>query len=191
MKTTYMCKKNYAVGVKTILPGSDRCPASTFQMLRVLEVCGAQIPSIHLTTHPHRDIIDFTYISCGGADAPKHNRGPKNEQPARARNTQPASSVRNGTAVRFQRVLRSTGSGASKIRDVTLRSERWALGYRGGQGVRIFTPFLLPGEGSLRRWWVGRPGTSAARAQDIPQADRRCHGLRTRVEATRPLDASD
>lgn len=191
MKIAYPCKQNYAVNVKAILPGLIEYWAWRDNSETRFEIVYLRSFQIGLTTRWSMYIIVFTYIATGGRYAAENTRGYEGEQPARTGNTQPTPSLRNRPAVCIQRVLRPTGSGAGEIRDATVRSDGWALGYRGGKGIRIFKTLLLPGPGGLRRGRIGRPRTAEARAQNISQAHRRGHGLPTRVEAKRPIDSSD
>ncbi len=88
-----------------------------------------------------------------------------------------ASCLCYGGVVFGQRILRSSRSGTSQIRDASTGSGRWATRFEGIKDVRLFPGFILSDTTFIRPTRISWPYASSARPQTCSQVNRRCNGI--------------
>jgi hypothetical protein len=82
-----------------------------------------------------------------------------------------------GRVVFGQRILRSSRSGASQIRNASAGSGRWTTCFEGIKNVRLFPGFILSDTTFIQPTRISRSYASSARAQTCSQVNRRCNGI--------------
>ncbi len=162
-----LCKANFAVTVKTIVP-HVLAPATNPDVVFPSLMCRLYIEPAHqhltsdLTMPIYFGIFNITHLQ-HNSDGPETKVRSQVASASRTRFVEPQIPPGHRRTVSDSRVFRSSRFGASQIRDAAPSSNRGTSGQPIGECLRVLAPFLLPGAGGLpaRR----TPGTHAAEAR--------------------------
>ena len=162
-----LCKANFAVTVKTIMP-HVLAPATNPDVVFPSLMCRLYIEPAHqhltsdLTMPIYFGIFNITHLQ-HNSDGPETKVRSQVASASRTWFVEPQIPPGHRRTVSDSRVFRSSRFGASQIRDAAPSSNRGTSGQPIGECLRVLAPFLLPGAGGLpaRR----TPGTHAAEAR--------------------------
>lgn len=165
-------KANYAVYVMVFMP----------LVTRVRTDLGIRMPKILVVARYYRACYYIKWYIYSYYPARKiHGRVIRSQ--AAAAETAGLSAPQIGSGARYpllaERILRSSGSGAGKVRNAATGPHRWHFRHRSSAAIWIFARRLLSRAGCVQPWWPSRPFPTAERAKTGSQAhrqDRSVHG---------------
>src|SRR5271157_6539205 len=169
-----MCKVNFAAYVKRTMPHHRTVWNSMRQnAAKTSRSCGR-------VTLDRQYVEAYLDLQNGARNRYAYAAATRPEAPSigARRRAQPTSGCRQRSAVQWEPVLRSQGSGSGSLRDGAASRRRPDARQRCGSTIRSLPTNLLQGAEHTRGFWSSRARTPAPRAKRGPQALRQGGGLR-------------
>lgn len=173
-----MCKEDFAVNEKGIMPGGYWEIAVRRAYYSVCGSIGCQKKALDKTWFV--DIIIFTHFGRRYASQECQLGQARCASATAMLESTPGTGRRS--PVSTERLLRCPRLGSGQVRDAASRPDRAKAGQASSRCVRVFSPQLLPGRVGFSEPGAGRVDSRKARAAESAQADDRS----ARVCATDP-----